>query len=162
MWLPYNDKPNQIRFDREKHQKYTVTELEGENKPITYSSNIIGNYLVKSFLGNFNANTPPFLENSVVSQVEIFSQTGTSKCINFVDKPIVSSLFWKLFFDGSKSNDGAGAGCILVSLEGEKTMLACRLEFDCANNTIEYEALVQGLYKAIDLNIKYLQVFWDS
>eukprot|EP00253_Pinus_taeda_P029794 PITA_29794 len=41
-------------------------------------------------------------------------------------------------------------------------MLTCRLEFDCTNNTTEYEALVQGLYKAIKLNVKYLQVFRDS
>jgi len=33
-----------------------------------------------------------------------------------VDKPV----FWSLYFDGSKSNDDVGAGCILVSLEGEK------------------------------------------
>ena len=66
------------------------------------------------------------------------------------------------FFDGSKSNNGVGEGCILVSPKGEKTMLACRLEFDCTNNIAEYEELVQGLYKAIRVNIKYLQVFWDS
>eukprot|EP00253_Pinus_taeda_P010682 PITA_10682 len=41
-------------------------------------------------------------------------------------------------------------------------MLTCRLEFDCSNNTTEYEALVQGLYKAIGLNIKYPQVFEDA
>lgn len=97
MWLPYNGKPNQIRVDREKHQKYIVTKLEGENEAMAYSNNIIRNYSVKSFLGNFNAYTPPFLENYVVYQVEIFSQTHTSKCVNFVDKPVVSSLFWKLF-----------------------------------------------------------------
>ena len=62
----------------------------------------------------------------------------------------------EIIFDGSKSNDGAGAGCILVSPQGEKTMLAFKLEFDFTNNTAEYEALVQGLYKEIGLNIKYL------
>jgi len=67
-----------------------------------------------------------------------------------------------LFFYGSKSNDGAGAGCVLVSPEGNKTMLTCRLKFDCTNNTTEYEALIQGLYKAIRIDIKYLQVFRDS
>ena len=51
---------------------------------------------------------------------------------------------------------------MLISLEGDKTMLTCRIEFDCTNNTAEYEALVQGLYKAIGLDIKYLQVFGDS
>ena len=89
-----------------------------------YSNNIIGNYSVESFLGNFNAYTSPFLENFVVSQVENFSRTYTSKCVNFVDKPIVISLFWKLFFDGYKSNDGAGAGFILVSPEGEKNYVS--------------------------------------
>ncbi len=41
-------------------------------------------------------------------------------------------------------------------------MLTCRLEFDCTNNTTEYEDLVQGLCKAIGLEIKYRQVFGDS
>ena len=29
MWLPYNGKPNQIKVERERHQKYIVIELEG-------------------------------------------------------------------------------------------------------------------------------------
>ena len=41
-------------------------------------------------------------------------------------------------------------------------MLSCRLEFDCTSNTAEYEALIQGLYKAIGLNVKYLKVYGDS
>ena len=41
-------------------------------------------------------------------------------------------------------------------------MLACKLEFECTNKTAEYEALFQGLYKAIGLGNKYLQVFGDS
>lgn len=41
-------------------------------------------------------------------------------------------------------------------------MLACRLEFQCTNNIVEYEALIQGLYKAITLNVKYLRVYGDS
>jgi ribonuclease HI len=40
--------------------------------------------------------------------------------------------------------------------------LSCRLEFECTNNTIEYEALVQGLKKDIDLGVKELKVFGDS
>lgn len=41
-------------------------------------------------------------------------------------------------------------------------MLSCRLEFECTNNTTEYEALIQGLYKAIGLKVQYLKVFGDS
>jgi hypothetical protein len=40
--------------------------------------------------------------------------------------------------------------------------LSCRLEFECTHNTVEYEALVQGLKKSIDLNVKELNVFEDS
>ena len=67
-----------------------------------------------------------------------------------------------LYFEGSKSSEGSGAGCILVSPQGKKTMLSYRLEFECTNNTAEYGALVQGLYKAIGLKIQYLKVFGDS
>eukprot|EP00253_Pinus_taeda_P008539 PITA_08539 len=162
MWLPYNGKPNQIKVERELHHKYIVTELEGENETVAYNSSIIGNYSVDSFVGNFNAHTSPYLENSVLSQIENFSQTDSSKCVNFLDKPVNTSLFWKSYFDGSKSKEGAGAGCVLISPEGNKTMLTCTLKFDCTNNTAEYEALVQGLYKEIGLNVKYLQVFRDS
>ena len=43
-----------------------------------------------------------------------------------------------------------------------KHFLSCRLEFECTNNTAEYEALVQGLRKAIELKAKNLKVFGDS
>jgi ribonuclease HI len=42
------------------------------------------------------------------------------------------------------------------------TFLSCRLEFKWKNNTVEYEALVQGLKKSIELNVKELKVFKDS
>ena len=35
-------------------------------------------------------------------------------------------------------------------------------EFECTNNVVEYEALVQGLRKAIDMNTKCLEVFGGS
>lgn len=105
MWLHYNGNLNQIRVYREKHKKYIIIELEGGNEPLADNSNIIGNYLVESFLGNFNANNSPCLENFVISQVENYSQTDASKCIDFVDKHIVIYLFWKLFFGGYKSNN---------------------------------------------------------
>lgn len=79
-----------------------------------------------------------------------------------LEKPLVNSLLWTLYFDGSKSSDGAGASCTLINLEGVKTTLTCRLEFECTNNIVEYEALVQGMYKEIRLDIKYLQVYGDS
>ena len=165
MWLPYKGKPNQIMIDREKHMTHTVTEFEQENQPIAFNNNILGNYSSESFFGNFVAQPSPFSVNHVSSQIENFSQTDRSRCFNDDEKTINmfvnTPLFWSLYFDGSKSSEGSGAGCILVSPEGEKTMLSCRLEFECTNNTAEYEASIQGLYKAIGLKVQYLKVFGD-
>lgn len=71
-------------------------------------------------------------------------------------------MFWTLYFNGSKYNDGVGAGCILVNPDRETNMLAYKLGFDCTNNIVEYEALVQGLQKAISLTVRYLKMFGDS
>jgi ribonuclease HI len=51
---------------------------------------------------------------------------------------------------------------VLINPAGNKTLISFRLEFECTNNTAEYEALLQGLRKALDLNIQNLIVFGDS
>ena len=126
--------------------------------------------------GNFKDENSAFSENK--QQFEIRNVTSISpnssfkETINDVDninivniietKVIVHSPIWTLYFDGAKSKEGAGAGCLLVEPQGNKTCIACRMEFSCTNNTVEYEALIQGLKKAIDLGIKELIVNGDS
>ena len=144
MWLPQKGKANQIQVDREKFMKHIVIDLEEINELISFDNNIIGNYSVDTFIKKFNAQPSPFFDNAVISQIRKFSQTDTSKCKNFVNKLVVNSLFWIIYFDFSKSEDSAGAGCILINLEGETIMLACRLEFDCTNNIAkcwQYDAM---------------------
>jgi hypothetical protein len=72
------------------------------------------------------------------------------------------SQIWTLYFDGSKSQEGLGVECILIDEKGKCYFLSCRLEFECTNNTAEYEALAQGLNKSIYLDVKELKVFGDS
>ena len=43
MWLPYNNSQNQIKVMREPHMKHNVTQLEGKNEPINFSSLVLGN-----------------------------------------------------------------------------------------------------------------------
>jgi len=50
---------------------------------------------------------------------------------------------------------------LIIDPRGKHSFLLCILEFDCTNNMTEYEALVQGLNKAIDLKIEKLKVFRD-
>ena len=54
------------------------------------------------------------------------------------------------------------AGCVLIDPTGNKTFIACRLEFECTNNTAEYEQLLQGLRKDVDMYVINLMVFGDS
>jgi len=56
---------------------------------------------------------------------------------------------------------GAGVDCILQDPIGKRFIIACRLEFECINNTVEYETLLQGLKKVVDLKVKHIKVFGD-
>ena len=51
---------------------------------------------------------------------------------------------------------------MLLDPAGNKLMLSCRMEFLCTNNTTEYEALIQGLKKVLELNVKVLIAFGNS
>ena len=75
---------------------------------------------------------------------------------------IDEAQIWSLYFDGSKSKEGVDAGCVLIDPVGNKTFIVCRLEFECTNDTIKYEALLQRLRKALDMDVWNLMVFGDS
>jgi ribonuclease HI len=51
---------------------------------------------------------------------------------------------------------------MIIDPAGNKTLIACMLEFECINNTAEYEALLQGLREALYMNVQNLTVFGDS
>ena len=94
---------------------------------------------------------------------EIINDVDNLNIVNIIEsKVVVNSSTWTLYFDGAKSKEGARAGFLLVDPQGNKTCIACRMEFNCTNNTVEYEALIQGLKKAIDLDIKELIAYDDS
>ena len=62
LWLPKNGRPNQIRIDRERYMKHTVTEINSPNEPGLFSDSILGNYGYDSDLGSFPALKPAFAE----------------------------------------------------------------------------------------------------
>ena len=172
-----------IIIDREKYLKHTVTDLETLNETSSIDFPILGNYSYESYFRNF---TPllsdiPLTQNSKI----IFQDESSMPTIGslFCQNPMLGlvkekigeqnigdererrdchSQIWTLYFDGSKSQEGLGAGCILIDPKGKFHFLSCRLEFECTNNTVEYEALAQGLKKSIDLGVKELKVFVDS
>ena len=72
---------------------------------------------------------------------------------------------WTMYFDGSFSLMGAGAGVLLISPTGERLKYLVQMLFDegqATNNTAEYEGLLAGLRAAAGLGIKRLIVRGDS
>ncbi|KAA3481021.1 RNA-directed DNA polymerase (Reverse transcriptase), Ribonuclease H-like protein [Gossypium australe] len=57
---------------------------------------------------------------------------------------------WKLNFDGASNAVGNGIGAILVSPSGDYYPFTCRLDFDCTNNMMEYEACIMGIQAAAE------------
>ena len=51
---------------------------------------------------------------------------------------------------------------VILSPKGYHTPFTSRLFFDCTNNMDEYEACIMGIRAAIDLKIKFLNVYGDS
>jgi ribonuclease HI len=56
-----------------------------------------------------------------------------------------------MYFDGSSSKEGFGAGIVLISPVQEVITLSYKMEFKTTNNIVEYEALVLGLRAAKDM-----------
>jgi hypothetical protein len=113
-----------------------------------FSQSTLGNYCLDSFFGNFIVEWSLFADSCQQSELLHTTQVGVINCTNLVSDNVnldVNTNLWFLYFDGSKSSEGVGVGCILKDPKGNKHMIACILEFQCTNNIVEYEALIQGL-----------------
>jgi len=69
---------------------------------------------------------------------------------------------WKLYFDGSVCDDGQGIGAVLISPNGAVFEFSNRLEEECTNNQVEYEALLFGLEFLQSMGVKHVEAFGDS
>ncbi|KAL0293162.1 UNVERIFIED_CONTAM: hypothetical protein Sradi_6953700 [Sesamum radiatum] len=69
---------------------------------------------------------------------------------------------WKMYFDGASHKEGAGAGVVFVTSEGEVLPYSFTLTQNCSNNVAEYQALIFGLEMAVDTKQRYLKVYGDS
>jgi hypothetical protein len=61
---------------------------------------------------------------------------------------------WIMYFDGSYTLKGAGAGVVLIPPEGDMLKYAIQIEFPATNSIVEYEGLVTGLRLAKELGIR--------
>jgi ribonuclease HI len=67
-----------------------------------------------------------------------------------------------MYFDGSYTLKGAGAGVVLIPPDGDMLKYAIQIEFSATNNIAEYEGLVTRLRLAKELGIRRLLIRGDS
>ena len=120
------------------------------------------NYFIELEPGNYQAEEASN-ESDTQSELLHFSRTDN---IDYNIVNLVSNLesnfnlvnledrFWLLYFDGYETQEGLGARCVLIDPEKNKHFLSFQLEFECTNNTCEYEALVEGLKRLLSLKLK--------
>ncbi|XP_012839468.1 PREDICTED: uncharacterized protein LOC105959853 [Erythranthe guttata] len=75
---------------------------------------------------------------------------------------IEASPPWKMYFDGASHREGAGAGVVFVTSNGEVLPHSFTLTQNCSNNVAEYQALILGLEMAVDIKQLNLEVYGDS
>jgi ribonuclease HI len=76
--------------------------------------------------------------------------------------PDLSSI-WTMYFDGSKRVQGAGAGVVLISPQGDKLKYVLRMSFpQASNNEAKYEALLNRMKMAKACGATRLKIFRDS
>jgi ribonuclease HI len=76
--------------------------------------------------------------------------------------PDLSSV-WTMYFNGSKRVQGAGAGVVLLSPQGDKLKYVLRMSFpQASNNEAEYEALLHGMKIAKACGATQMKIFGDS
>ena len=68
-----------------------------------------------------------------------------------------------MYFDGSKKNEGACAGGVLISPKGDKLCYVLQMGFELpSNNEAKYEALIHDMRMAKALGCTRLMIYGDS
>ena len=147
--------------------KHMVTNLNDANEPVMLSNSILGNFWFDTFFGELDVELSPFMNSDTQSKLLHFTQivepnctlvyiSSTKFCTEITDPNLRT-----LYFDGFKKKDVV-VDFFIIDPDGNQMQLDFHLEFECTNNVVEYEALVQGPRKSIDLNIICLHVFGNS
>ena len=98
--------------------KYNVTQLEGESEPV---NSVFGNYFLELEPGNCQAEEASSIPD-IKPDLFQFSWADEFDCniVNLVSDIVRNSnslgveIFWILYFDGSKTLEGSGVGCVLI------------------------------------------------
>ncbi|KAI5350543.1 hypothetical protein L3X38_003434 [Prunus dulcis] len=97
----------------------------------------------------------PEVEESMLSK-EVLGELPKIVAIVTKEEP------WTLYFDGSSTSKGGGAGVVLVNRDGQAATLSFKLNFPCTNKTAEYEAFIMGMSTAREMGVERIKIIGDS
>ncbi|CAL9019486.1 unnamed protein product [Prunus brigantina] len=97
----------------------------------------------------------PEIEESTIS-TEVLGELPEMAAV------ITEAEQWTLYFDGSSTLKGGGAGVVLVNPKGQATTLSFKLNFPCTNNTAEYKAFIAGMSMAREMGVERIKIIGDS
>jgi hypothetical protein len=126
-----------------------VTDLSNPDQLVMSSNSIIDNSCFETFFGRSNAELS-FFANS-------YKQSELLPCNQIAEINHINS--WTLYFDIFRNKHGANVGCLLIDPCGKITYSVIHLEPRYIDTVAGYETLIQGLGKAINMNVKYIEVF---
>lgn len=146
-----------------------VTPFNGYVEPRDFAKLFFGNYFLETQLGCYLAYPSPISPDTHLDllpcpnvDIELYTISSSSvSSTNVVRNPRTYDM-WTMYFDGSKTQECSRDGCVLIDPLQRKQLISSGLEFKCTNNTAEYEELILGIQKAIDLNVVVLKVVGDS
>lgn len=69
---------------------------------------------------------------------------------------------WKMFLDGSHTQNGARESILFISPHGYTIPKSYKILFPCTNNMVQYEALTNGIKMALEWRIIELHIYGDS
>jgi ribonuclease HI len=67
-----------------------------------------------------------------------------------------------MYFDSALNLEGAGAGVLFISPQGEQLKYILQIHYKASSNGVEYETLIHGLRIAVSLSIKRILAYGDS
>ncbi|XP_073268737.1 uncharacterized protein [Populus alba] len=117
---------------------------------------------IKQYLQNPPLLVPPVPGKPLILYLTVTeSAMGYYEPLNFdfpdEDVLVIESDWWTMYFDGAVNVSGNGAGAVIISPEGKQYPISIKLQFNCTNNTAEYEACIHGLEAALELKIRKLE-----
>ncbi|CAH1428426.1 unnamed protein product [Lactuca virosa] len=69
---------------------------------------------------------------------------------------------WTMYTDGALSQNGSGAGIILISPNEDRLTYALRFNFNCLKNEAEYEGFLAVLQIVLEVGVQKVRAFIDS